>query len=160
MFALDLATGKKVWAFVSPGDLPAYTPAIVGGLAIVDSEDHSVTGLDAATGAVRWQVPVTGVDEIVPAVADSTVYTASNGGPAVALDLKTGAERWSVPIEGVPYGMAVTSRSRPRRNQCRDLVCDRQCRTVTRGELPPPPGSRRPSWGISAGVETGSSGGP
>ncbi len=109
VFALDLATGKRVWAFASPADLPAYTPAIAAGLAIVDSEDHSVTALDAATGAVRWQVPVTGVDEIVPAVAGGMIYTASNGGPAVALELKTGAQQWSVPIKGVPYGMAVTS---------------------------------------------------
>jgi outer membrane protein assembly factor BamB len=107
--ALDLVTGRLLWRFASPGDVPAYTPAIAGGLAIVDGESGSVTALDVATGRVQWQVKAPGLVEVVSAVSGGVAYAASNGGVAFALDIATGAERWQVPIQGVPYGAAVTS---------------------------------------------------
>jgi len=106
---LDLATGNLLWRFASPGDQPAYAPAIADGRAIVQGEDGSVTALDVATGAVLWQSKAPGRVEIVAAVADGVSYGASNGGVAFAIDATTGAERWQIPIQGVPYGAAVTS---------------------------------------------------
>jgi outer membrane protein assembly factor BamB len=46
--------------------------------------------------------------ETVAAVADGSVFVASNDGHALALDAATGTERWHVSIEGIPYGVAVT----------------------------------------------------
>ena len=106
---LDLATGRRLWSFASPGDKPAYAPAVGGGRAIVEGEDGSVTALDSATGAVLWQSKAPGLVEVVAAVADGVSYGASNGGFVFALDAATGAERWRVPIRGVPYGAVVTS---------------------------------------------------
>jgi len=108
--ALDLATGKELWRFASPGDKPSYTPAVAGGLAITEGEDGHVTALDEATGRVRWQSKSPGgLVEIVPAISGGTVYGASNDGFAFAMDAKSGALRWQVPIQGVPYGAAITS---------------------------------------------------
>jgi len=107
--ALDLATGHLLWRFASPGDKPAYAPAIADGRAIVDGEDGSVTALEPATGAVLWQSKAPGRVEIVAAIADGVSYGASNGGVAFAIDATTGAERWQIPIQGIPYGAAVTS---------------------------------------------------
>ena len=109
IIALDQMTGRVLWRFASPGDKPAYTPAISDGRAIVEGEDGSVTALDAVTGSVIWQVKAPGLVEIVPAIAGNTVYGASNGGFTFALDTATGAERWRVPIKGIPYGEVVTS---------------------------------------------------
>lgn len=106
---LDLATGDLLWRFASPGDRPAYAPAIADGRAIVEAEDGSVTALDVATGAVLWQSKAPGRVEIVAAVAGGTSYGASNGGVAFAIDATTGIERWQIPIQGVPYGAAVTT---------------------------------------------------
>ncbi len=107
--ALDLATGRVLWRFASPGDKPSYTPAVADGRAITEGEDGSVTALDETNGAVLWQVKAPGLVEVVPAVAGGVLYGASNGGVAFALDAATGAERWQVPIKGTPYGVAVTS---------------------------------------------------
>jgi eukaryotic-like serine/threonine-protein kinase len=107
--ALDLMTGKILWRFASPGDKPAYVPAVDAERAIVEGEDGSVTALDPATGAILWQAKAPGLVEVVAAVADGVSYGASNGGFAFAVDAATGAERWRLPIQGVPYGAAVTS---------------------------------------------------
>lgn len=107
--ALDLASGKLLWRFASPGDEPAYAPAVADGRAIVEGEDGSVTALDPATGTVLWQSKAPGLVEVVAAIADGISYGASNGGFAFALDATTGVERWRLPIQGVPYGAAVTS---------------------------------------------------
>jgi outer membrane protein assembly factor BamB len=109
IIALDLATGRVLWRFTSPGDRPAYAPAIADGRAIVEGEDGSVTALDPSTGVVLWQVKAPGLVEVVPAVADGFAYGASNGGFAFALDATTGAERWRLKIKGVPNGAVVTS---------------------------------------------------
>jgi outer membrane protein assembly factor BamB len=107
--ALDLATGKVLWRFASPGDEPAYAPAIADGRAIVEGEDGRITALDPATGSVLWQAKAPGLVEVVAAIADGVSYGASNGGYAFALDAATGKELWRLPIEGIPYGAAVTA---------------------------------------------------
>ena len=45
--------------------------------------------------------------EIVPAIAGTAVYAASNGGSAFALDSATGRELWRDPIRGTPSGPTV-----------------------------------------------------
>ena len=107
--SLDLATGHIAWRVPSPNDEAAYSPAVHNGLAIVGSEDASVTAMDASSGAVEWHVSAPGVVEVVTALAGDSIYSGSNGGIAFALDAATGTERWQIPIEGIPYGVAVTS---------------------------------------------------
>jgi outer membrane protein assembly factor BamB len=108
--ALDLVTGMVLWRFASPGDRPAYTPAIAGGRAITEGEDGSVTALDEAKGTVLWQTKAPGgLVEIVPSISGGMTYGASNDGYAFGMDAATGLVRWQVPIRGVPYGAAITS---------------------------------------------------
>ena len=94
---------------MSPSGVPAYKPAVVGDRAFVDSESRTVTALDAATGAIRWQVWAPGIDEIVPSVVDDVLYTATDGGWLLALDPTTGKELWRLAIHGAPYGMAMVA---------------------------------------------------
>ena len=106
--ALDAVTGERAWVMDSPGDAPAFAPALFRRRAFISSEDGSVTAVDARSGALLWRYGASGVVETVAAVADDTVYIATNDGQALALDAATGTERWHVPIEGIPYGVAVT----------------------------------------------------
>lgn len=108
LHAVDVATGERVWVVPSPGDAPAFAPALADDRAIVSGEDGSVTAMDPATGQQLWRYDAPGVVETVAAIADGVVYVASNGGLALALDAATGTELWRVPIEGIPYGITVT----------------------------------------------------
>ncbi len=106
--AVEATTGKPAWTIGSPGDAPAFAPALADGRAIISAEDGSVSAYDAHTGESLWRYDAPAVVETVAAVADDTVYVASNDGQALALDAATGAEHWRVSIEGIPYGAAVT----------------------------------------------------
>jgi alcohol dehydrogenase (cytochrome c) len=103
VFALDLATGKLLWAhrYNRPDGGPNGL-AIADGL-IVGSTDTTAFALAAADGRERWQRRLTSAANpitIAPAVALGLVYTSTTGqapggrGILYALDLKTGAVRW------------------------------------------------------------------
>ncbi len=70
------------------------SPAVVGGIVYVGSDDDNVYALDAATGHVRWTY-TTGGAVGSPAVAGDTVYVASGDGRLYALDAATGHLRWT-----------------------------------------------------------------
>ena len=53
--------------------------------------------LDAATGAVRWSVPVGSAVTDPPALADGSLYVPTTTGGLVVLDAATGATRWTAP---------------------------------------------------------------
>ena len=91
----------------SPGDGPAYTPAVSDGLAITDGEGHAVVGLDAATGTVRWQADVPGVARSWPRWRTASSTQPATVDPRLRSTSPRAKELWRVPIKGVPYGMAV-----------------------------------------------------
>lgn len=106
--ALDPETGALVWAVDNPGDLALFPPAVLNDRAFIGGLDGSVSAVGGASGGSIWRYEAPGPVDIVAAVVDDTVFSASNGGWAFALDAATGEERWRVPIEGIPYGFAVT----------------------------------------------------
>lgn len=87
----------KAWSYDTGGDIFS-SPAVGGGLVVVGSDDGSVYGLDAKTGARAWKRPTGGPVRSSPTLAGNRVFVGSNDGNLYALDLLTGTVVWKVSI--------------------------------------------------------------
>ena len=87
----------KAWSYDTGGDVFS-SPAVGGGLVVVGSDDGSVYGLDAKTGARVWKRPTGGPVRSSPTLADKRVFVGSDDGKLYALDLLTGSVVWKVSI--------------------------------------------------------------
>jgi outer membrane protein assembly factor BamB len=81
------------WRF-STGSSIYSSPAVVGGIVYVGSDDDSLYAIDAATGAERWRFSTGGDVDSSAAVVDGTVYVGSYDGNIYAIDAASGEERW------------------------------------------------------------------
>ena len=116
-WALDRATGAVVWQTqVAPsGALGGMegTSAVAGGVIAVPATDWPeadgpatglVSGLDAATGAVRWTATQTAPAASPVGIADGLVFHAGLDGIIHAYDLMDGTELWSFDLGGSASG--------------------------------------------------------
>ncbi|MEQ9570177.1 MAG: PQQ-binding-like beta-propeller repeat protein, partial [Longimicrobiales bacterium] len=98
MYALDAVTGRLVWSHDDDGASAwvISTPAVWNDLVIFGrSSSAKVQAVDAATGALRWEVTLGGPVFSSPVVADGRAYVTTGGaGELVALDAATGAVQW------------------------------------------------------------------
>ncbi len=105
LYALDAASGTKKWAYPTGGPIVS-SPAVVGGVVYVGSEDNTLYAFDAATGAKKWTYWTRGGIDSSPAVVDGVVYVGSGDGNVYALDAATGARKWAYqtgnPVEASP----------------------------------------------------------
>lgn len=93
LYALDLATGEKRWAFAAT-DTIAGTPALADGSLYFGSFDGRVYAVDASDGAERWRHETGGAVVSTPLVADGLVLVGSRSYDLLALDAATGEELW------------------------------------------------------------------
>lgn len=107
IYALDAATGAKVWAFKT-GNVVHASPAVAGGTVYIGSWDTFFYALDEATGSEKWRFK-TGDDEKIhnqtgiqssAAVANGMVYFGARDAHLYALNAKTGAKAWDFPTKG------------------------------------------------------------
>ncbi len=103
--ALDAATGKIVWRYVSHRCVAA-SPAVARGVVYESflnrppcnssrsDLDGRVIAFDARSGKVRWRAAI-GPSETSPLVANGLVYVGDWRGKVYALDARTGRARWS-----------------------------------------------------------------
>jgi nitrous oxidase accessory protein NosD len=71
------------------------SPAVVGGVVFVGSDDHKVYALNASNGAFIWNHLTGGSVFSSPAVAGGVVYVGSEDDKVYALNAATGAFIWS-----------------------------------------------------------------
>ena len=83
LYALDAATGAKLWTFSFFKGYPS-SPVVANGVVYVDSANGRLVALDAATGRKLWFYPAGGAVYSSPAVANGMVYLASQKGPGAA----------------------------------------------------------------------------
>jgi outer membrane protein assembly factor BamB len=76
------------------------SPAVVGGLVYIGSDDGSLWAFDALTGAPVWRDPVGSQVRSSPSVVDGRVFFGSSGGFVYADDALTGVRLWSYAIGG------------------------------------------------------------
>ena len=98
--SIDTATGEKQWV-TDVGAQSFFGPAVSAGIAVAASVDEKrLTGLDVATGEVRWTYERPGADTFIgsPSIAGGSVYAVTTGdngdGVVLALDAATGERRW------------------------------------------------------------------
>ncbi|HEX7324408.1 MAG TPA: PQQ-binding-like beta-propeller repeat protein [Rhodanobacteraceae bacterium] len=104
LYALDAATGRKVWAFPTRGeDMP--TPVLVDGRVLFGNGDGHVYALDAATGKLAWKTDIRSFVSMSSATLDRNAGVVVMGGThpsrIYGLDAATGKLLWSVAPPGV-----------------------------------------------------------
>lgn len=103
--AIDLQTGKKVWAWEpakekkKPKLRLSGGPGVGEGLVAIGTLDGQVIALDANDGSEKWRAKVTGEVISAPAIAQGMVFVRSNDGRVTALDAGNGTQRWFNPRE-------------------------------------------------------------
>jgi outer membrane protein assembly factor BamB len=103
VYALDRATGKKVWRFDNGGEmLHTYSsPCLADGRLYIGEGMHAnfackLYCLDAATGRKLWHFQAAGHIESSPCVADGAVLFGAGDDGLYCLDAVTGTRRWKL----------------------------------------------------------------
>jgi outer membrane protein assembly factor BamB len=94
-FALDAATGARVWSHGTDGTIAASPMLTANGLVVVGGFDGFVRAYDRKTGALQWQFGARDHIYASPAaLPDGTVIQASADGSVYALAPDSGALVW------------------------------------------------------------------
>ncbi|MFE3199146.1 protein kinase [Embleya sp. NPDC059237] len=88
--AAAVAATVRPWRFTTGGEVNA-TPAVVGGVVYIGSQDKNLYALDAATGTKKWAYTTGSGIYSSPAVVDGLVYIGDWDKNVYALDAATGA---------------------------------------------------------------------
>lgn len=104
--ALDIAAGKQLWSrqFNNP-----TSPAVADNTLVVGSRDARVFGLDASTGADRWNI-AHGPDWVTgdPVILDGIAYIGSSDDKKYqAINLVSGALAWEIGTGGNVFAKPV-----------------------------------------------------
>jgi len=84
---------KVKWSFRAGGEVIS-SPAIVGGIVYVGSNDGNLYAVDQETGAQKWKFATAARVTSSPAVENGVVYFGSYDGNFYAIDAATGKLRW------------------------------------------------------------------
>ncbi len=93
IFALDLKTGRKLWAFRTGGKVYS-TPAVSKGIVVAGSSDHAIYAVDARNGRLLWKVQTEKAVLGSPLLHDGVAFIGGSDGKFRALDIKTGRLSW------------------------------------------------------------------
>jgi outer membrane protein assembly factor BamB len=81
------------WKFRTGGEVVS-SPAVVGGVVYVGSNDGRLYAIDEATGSLKWKFATGARVSSSPAVADGVVFFGSYDGNFYAVDAATGKVKW------------------------------------------------------------------
>ncbi len=93
VYALDAATGAKLWSFSNPAYIVS-SPAVINGVVYIGAASGALYAIDARTGAKLWSFLSGSYVFGSPAVVNGVVYFGSIDGYVYALNAGTGAELW------------------------------------------------------------------
>ena len=97
------------WEPLHRGRIPAFTVAEDRVIVASDVRNSTIQAIDLRTGEELWSTGLSGQLQMIPVVADQTVYVSGREAGVTALDTMTGAIRWALPLEGAgDGGIAVT----------------------------------------------------
>jgi outer membrane protein assembly factor BamB len=102
-------TQRWRWEPFQRGRIAAFAVDADRVLVKSDVTDTAFQAIDIRTGDELWTTPLSGQLQMIPVVADETVYVGGREAGITALDTVSGAIRWTVPFEGLMGGgMVVT----------------------------------------------------
>jgi eukaryotic-like serine/threonine-protein kinase len=87
------------WSFHTNGEVVS-SPAIVGGVVYIGSNDGNLYAIDEPSGKLHWKFETGSAIPSSPAVAAGIIYFASYDGNFYAVDAVTGKLRWKFAISG------------------------------------------------------------
>ena len=93
-YALDAATGSKIWSFVAGNSIKSIA-AVVNDVVYVGSLDNNVYAINAKTGSQIWNYTTGNQVYSSPNVVDGVVYVGSNDHYIYALNVEDGGKIWS-----------------------------------------------------------------
>jgi outer membrane protein assembly factor BamB len=96
-FALDGATGTKIWSHATDGTIAASPLLTAGGRVVVGGFDGFVRAYDAVSGTEAWPAPFGARDHIYASpgeLPDGTIVQPSADGSVYGLDPTNGALHW------------------------------------------------------------------
>lgn len=96
VLGIDHGAGKVLWRFTNDDrEFPYFaSPAVGKGLVVIGGRDKRLHGLDAATGAQKWEVATKGrIDSSAVVVGDRAFFGSSDGN-LYAVALATGEQVW------------------------------------------------------------------
>ena len=82
-----------LWELDAPGIISA-TPAVVGTVMYITTEDGIAAALDTASGDTLWSYDINSPSDSAPAVSDQAVYLGARNHRILALDRETGSLLW------------------------------------------------------------------
>jgi outer membrane protein assembly factor BamB len=105
VYAIDPASGGKLWQFDDDGDLkPVFcSPCVAEGKVFIGEGLHTdktcrLFCLDAATGKKLWEFATESHTESTPCVGDGKVFFGAGDDGLYALDIHTGEKLWQYPV--------------------------------------------------------------
>lgn len=116
MYALDAASGRKLWHFVTNGHIES-SPVVAEGKLLFGSGDDGLYCLDAATGSPCWHITESRHIDCRPATVGRRVYAGSGVSrlfqktEVFCLDLAKGSLHWRTPTELPAWGSPVIAGS-------------------------------------------------
>ena len=84
----------KRWAYQAGNGINS-SPAVVGGVAYVGSQDHNLYAIDAISGVKKWAYQTENIIYSSPAVVGGVVYIGSLDGNLYAIDAVSGTKKWT-----------------------------------------------------------------
>jgi len=88
------------------------SPAVLGGLVYIGSEDRNLYALDIISGRPRWRYHTNSEILSSPAVAGGNVFFGSTDNAVYAVDIKTGNLKWKFVTGGPVYSSPVLYKGR------------------------------------------------
>jgi outer membrane protein assembly factor BamB len=102
VFALDAATGSKIWNYITGGEVTS-SPAVAYGRVYFESGDGNIYALDALSGSKIWNYKMNEPSRYMdssPAIVDEHVYVGGRD-DIYCFDALTGDKIWNYSIPGV-----------------------------------------------------------
>ena len=111
LFALDVSTGVRRWAFRSPSGLAFRTPSVDAGAAYVGTVGGPTYAVSTAGGSLLWTNDDVTLSVAAIAIAGDDLIACTDDLRVIAFDRLTGSTHWSIAIGGLAdAGTAVGQR--------------------------------------------------
>ena len=100
LYAIDAQTGRKKWDYPTSKSWVNVTPAVFdGSVYFATGDTRRFHAVEAATGRLKFTVPVFTVIFSSPAIADGLAYFGNLNGSLYAVDIKSGSILWEFQTE-------------------------------------------------------------